>query len=985
MTQNIATQIENINKSLEWIKKNKTQDYEQKFLQLVEERRKLKKLLIANEENPAIAAFGVSQVGKSYLMNCILQRDGKPFIIEADGNEYKFIEEMNPKTNGVEATGVVTRFSSFSRNPERHSDRFPILMKCLSVADIIIVISEGYYHDVTDYTTYSEADITKYGEEIYNKYRNMPTIANSPITADAILDIRAYFNKHINHAQAYLHTSFFDQLALVANRIPEDDWVDIFSILWRKSEFQNKLFSKILSTLSKLQYSKYVYLPAQALLHNGINENTIMSVDCLNNLFLKTPIYFTDAYLKRGETYERIADLTKSEVCAVCAEIIVRITDEYLDCSNQYSMINIKDERVIDEITKGRTKIEKKNAVTGATDITYEKSVNVLKNNDLLDFPGARSRLELLLETLCKDAQLISVLLRGKVAYLFNTYNESMLINVLLYCHHAEQHDVSDMPLLLNEWIRNYIGDTMEKRKRTLELTDGISPFFYIATKFNMDMKYYKNEDIKNSINCLNNRWQDRFEKVLYKQCLNVDGSLDAQKKTIFSNWTRPDENFMNSYLLRDFNFSGPGESELYDCENTDERRMTIPEEHYRNLRETFCSNEHVRRFFKFPELSWDICASIDNDGTQFIISQLDKVAARMDATRDEQFKSMLASISRTIINLMDGYYISTDIDEMLESNIRKAKNIFREMDFTCNADNYYFGHLLQALQISETTCYRTIHAILQSHETIATVNDFTDYEIIRNSCVMSGHPIESAKNDEEKWECIINTYSFGSLSEANEFLAKKQINIRKLFDGTYKRKLNSCIVADAVYDKWCSSIKSIDFMNSFSSDKSFDVNIMTSLVDNLITSANMLSMRDRMAQAIAEYVNVIKLDTVNENMLADTLASMINDFVLDFGFKYIDAEDINKIKNICKSRGIPAFNYIERESKEVYDNDEIAKMFNYVSSNPQAILPSFDDNYYKWLEYMFISFVAHLDVPEFDHKANLELANIMDCIKKIS
>ena len=74
MIENIISQIDNIDKSLRWIKKNKPSDYEQRFFQLVEERRKLKKMQTANEDNPAIAAFGVSQVGKSYLMNCMLQK-----------------------------------------------------------------------------------------------------------------------------------------------------------------------------------------------------------------------------------------------------------------------------------------------------------------------------------------------------------------------------------------------------------------------------------------------------------------------------------------------------------------------------------------------------------------------------------------------------------------------------------------------------------------------------------------------------------------------------------------------------------------------------------------------------------------------------------------------------------------------------------------------------------------------------------------------
>lgn len=982
MLQTIKSQIENINASLEWIRKNKPNDYEQRFLQLVEERRKLKKLDTANQDNPAIAAYGVSQVGKSYLMNCILQKDGKPFLIEADGTTYKFIEEMNPKTDNTEATGVVTRFTSFSKDKSKYSKEYPILMKCLSVADVLLVLSDGYFNDISDYTTYSESEITEFAENLYNKYIQKPVITNSAITADSIMDIRAYFHKHVNNAQAFLHTSFFDQLALVAERIPATDWVDVFSVLWHRSEYQTKLFKKMLGTLAKFNYAQYVYLPAQSMLHDGINENTVMSVQCLNELFLASPRYFTDAYLRSGNTYTKVANLTKSEVCAVCAEIIVKIGDEYLENTSRYSFININDPRVQAELSKGREKKEVSNPVTGKTDVSYETSIGVLKENDMLDFPGARSRKKELLDTLNEDAILINVLLRGKVAYLFNMYNESMLINILLFCHHAAQNDVTDIPLLLNDWIMNYVGDTMEKRRKTLELTGGISPLFYIGTKFNIDMQK-KTEDIENRINALNGRWQQRFEKVLYHQCFNADGSLDAQKVKIFLNWTRTGECFSNSYILRDFKFSGPLASKLYEDENTPNRTMTIPQEHYENLRETFIHNDAVKRFFSFPELSWDVCASVDNDGAQYIISQLAKVASCMGKTRDEQFKRLLQVSSSKIKSVMEGYFVSTDLDQLLQANIRKARAISREMAFTCNSDNYYFGHLLQALQLTESVCYREVHSVMQGPEINSKVNDFKDYEIIRNHCKNFGYPIEEAKTTDDKWLCLINSFAFISREEAEEYLIRKKVDVNKLFDGSFKRKLNSCIISDAIFDKWCSRIKSVDFLNEFSNEDSFDTNIMTMLVEELILTANSLNLRDIMAEAIAEYVNVVNIHTANETLLADLLASIINDFVMDFGFKYLSDEEKNKAKGVCEKSNIPAFKYICKKTPETLEEEELTAMFNEMFENPQALLPSFDDNYNKWIEYMFVSFVAHLDIPEYDHDANEALAKILEHINE--
>lgn len=978
MEQNINSLISNINNSLAWIRKYKPADYDQKFLQLIEERRKLIKIRNAGRDNPAIAAYGVSQVGKSYLMNCMLQKDGQPFLLKADGKTYKFIEEMNPKTDNTEATGVVTRFTSFKRNPERYSEKYPILMRCLSVADIILILSDGYYIDIENSLLYLESEIKEEIVKLYEKYRNLPRASVVTVTPDDVLNIKAYYKQHLFKAtQTYLQTSLFDTLTLIADRIPVSELSDVFSLLWHKSEYQTRLFKRILSTLEKFHFAEFVYLPAQSMLHDGRNENTIMSVQCLNELFLDSPKYFTDAYIRNGDAYEKVANLSKSEVCAVCAEIIIKIDDEYINTINHYSLAGITDDAVKKELSrKGEIII---NSQTGDKEIHL--TMSVLKDNDMLDFPGARSREQLSLDTLEKDANLIMVLLRGKVAYLFNKYNESMLINVLLYCHHAAQNEVRDIPRLLSDWIKNYVGDTMEKRRNTLAMTDGISPLFYVATKFNMDMAL-KAEDIANERNSVNGRWDGRFHQVLYKECFKVEAEIDEEKKEIYNNWTRPGEHFQNSYLLRDFKFSGPITSKLYDNERTADRKMLIPQDYYDLMRSTFIENEWVKFFFENPALAWDVAASIDNDGALYIIERLSKVAEKMGKTRDAQLHQMFATVEKKVYATMKDYYVSTDVDELLNNNIRKAKAIFREMDFTCNSDNYFFGHLLQGLQLTEAEAYRVVHAVMQGPDINEQVNDFKDYEIIKNSCKNNGTPIEEAATEEEKWKCIMQTYGFDDCQDAEDFLQKKGINVASLFSDSYKRKLNSCIIADAVYEHWKATIKSVDFFNEYADDDHIDSSAMTSLTDNIISTSEAIHLNDLMAESIAHYVNVIKIHTANESLLADMLASLINDFVLDFGYRYLSVEDIEKVKGVCEKCNLIAFDYILKDDFKVSDEKELTDLFNKMSTNPSALLPSFDDNYNKWKEFMMISFIAHLDIPNIDFEANEAMKTILEGIK---
>ena len=164
MITKIKEQIAHINESLEWIKKNKPQDFDQKYIQLIELRRSLSKVLTASYNNPGIAAFGKSQVGKSYLISCLLQDNGKPFMVKAGEELYNFVYKINPPSDnggGKESTGVITRFSSFSRNPKSYSELYPVLVRAFSATDLIIVIADSYFKDFKDYEILEEAWINR--------------------------------------------------------------------------------------------------------------------------------------------------------------------------------------------------------------------------------------------------------------------------------------------------------------------------------------------------------------------------------------------------------------------------------------------------------------------------------------------------------------------------------------------------------------------------------------------------------------------------------------------------------------------------------------------------------------------------------------------------------------------------------------------------------------------------------------------------------
>ena len=959
-TSNINKQIENINKSLRWLKSHHPEHYDRRFLQLVEERRKLKKIANAKEDNPAVAAYGVSQVGKSYLMNCMLQKNGQPFLLKTADATYNFIEEMNPKTDNTEATGVVTRFSSFNTCKERYSDKYPIMMRCLTVADVIMLLCDGYYHDINDYTIYSESEIKSITEKIYEKYISREENSYSAVKADDVLDIKFYIKKHINNAHSFLNTNFFDTLALVVERIPHLELVDVFSNLWNKSPYQTKLFSKMLDTLVKFKFSKYVYLPPQAMLHDGINENTVMSVQCLNELFLASPKYFTDVYLKDGENFTKLSNLTKSEVCAVCAEIIVKIGEDYLDNTDYYRFEKIGD-NIAPQLNNGKINMN-----------------TLLKENDLLDFPGARSRVCKQLITLEEDSVLIQVLLRGKVAYLFNMYNDSKRINVLLYCHHHEKNEVAEIPLLLRDWIMNNVGKTMEERKKTLSLTDQISPFFYIGTKFNIDMAA-KPETISNEVNAINGRWHQRFFKVLYTECFNADGNLDLEKQKIFLNWTKSGEHFTNSYILRDFKFSGPLVSKLYANERSEESQMLISEEYYTKMRTTFCESEHVKCFFRNPELSWDVCASKDNDGALYIIENLSKISVKLGIARQEQFNDIVNDAIKTVSAIMKEYYVTDDTGEILTENIRKAHNLFREMEFANQSQPDLFGRLIESLQFSESEAYSKMHLLVPQLANIVNSQEFIkDYELIRKRC----NRFEGCKNEAEMWDILVKSYHFENRDQAAEFLRNRGIDCSKLFQGANIKRSNSSVIADHMHQLWKEKISDLQIPTVSCEETSIDKIALDYLVSCLLNSAHATNLNLEIENSISPFVDGLDAGTINEDLVADMIATQISNFVTNFGYPFLTKEELDTAHRVAKTYDLPVFEWIERERKESYEDEEITNLFNDILSSVNQYTLAYEMNYNSWLEYMYVASIAHINVPDYDYEANEKLKELLNDLK---
>lgn len=969
--------IDDINKSLRWLKIHHPEQYNTKFLELVALRRQLRTVAIAEREKPAIAAFGESQKGKSYLMGNLLQKQKKSFMVKDEKGEWiDFVAQVNPIGDNKEATGVVTRFTSYDekRHPGRYMPQHPVIVKLFRVSEIATIICDSFHHDLFDTPMYADDEIRAIAEDIYDKYKDKPEVSQDVISEDDILDIKAYLEKFIKSAQGLLRSGYFEKLALVIRKVPTSEWPSVFQYLWHENPVLTNLFKRLTDTLRRLGYSKEVYVDFDAVMHHGDNKNTIMSVDCLHDLDKASSDKTTTVYVKKDESLSAVQQFPKCELCAVCAETMVRIDPEFMDDVATYFYDGLRDQEPGCLPTESRGKLPN------------EVKKDLLEDTDLLDFPGARNRLQIIEKCLGNDnngggaSNMVQMLLRGKVAFLFNSYSESKIINILLFCHDHIQANVTSMYIMISDWVKNYVGATSDERKATIERCGNISPLFVIGTKFNADMVEQANKDMMNDA-ALNKRWNDRFIKVLYTEC------FQAENADWFDNWDRPGNTFKNTYLLRDYKYSGcngkgnnlyEGYDELAD--KPAETKLHLDPNFYNRLRDTFITNENVRKFFSDPKASWDVAATLNNDGALYIIQNLTIVAKHMFVNRAEQFASTIRKVQGKLLDIMRDYYVTDDTAEILNANLRKAYAIFRELEFTCQNNPEYFGHLLSGLQLPEDKTFHKVHDLIP---TLASkVNDnveFKNYEMLRERC----KNFAGCRNDEDKWQLFIRQFFFRDKEEGLEYLRKRNIDPAKLFADPEIKRRNSAVITKDIMDFWKSNITSIEFVNQYSGDNMMDSGVFNNMVKCLVDTTASVNLPATIESYITDYVDIQNVNNINQSLVSDVIATTISNFVTDFGNSYLPKEQMAAAHKVADEYGLPCFDWIVKERKEEYDEDELTELFDQILKIEGCYTEAYKANYNSWIENMFVAFIAHLDIPEYDREANNELKAIIDNIQR--
>jgi len=907
--EDIQLNSQKLVESIKWVETNlKYEDKNALSLKLKNALNTFKKVGNSIESKPVIAVFGASQVGKSYLIKNLLSRKSQSFFIRNNSQEYDFLKDINPPGVGAESTGVVTRFTA--DNEIRFSD-FPIKVKFLTPKDVLIIILDTFFLDlkkITSFINSKELDLH------IKKFEGQHCVSHQLTLSEYdVLEIKEYFENHLSkHTilfEGLNEARFFERVGNVIHCLNSNNWVDIFQVLWNRNEALSTLCTSLISSLKALNFENTAYLAFKEVLRGG---GEILDVTRLHELYSSQ----ATTIIKRENGEELSINL--SMITALTAELVFSIPPE------------------------------------------IAQTKPFLKNSDLLDFPGARSRLAIDIDEI--NADLIpNMLLRGKVSYLFNKYSDDFNINNLLFCTNDIKLEINEIPTLLYNWIVKNIGENAYDRNKAVK-DSAVPPLFIVFTFFNNQLKYDSTNDFEyaDDPKKLSYKWETRFIKFF-------ENEIVTQTKDWHINWREEELNFKNFYLLRDFKYSSDSfagyEEHGIEVEVQKERFAFL-----NTLKDSFLNFPFVQKHFASPIRSWEDSATLNNDGSTSIINNLELVSNNV--TKINHYVNKLNSIVAETKTALGKHLHTDDLSIIRASRMRNVTEFQFGFNSILSKDINAFNTLIRKLSLQPVEIYN-----LLNENFIANVNETAIDNLDEGNILMSTYPeLKGANSYDEVIGILKQKLWLSSNDEVEGFLEAKGIKEENLFTKS-QTKSKAQFYTELVLDFWLAKINDPSNLEYFTS-KGVGRSSLDFLSGHLADVITARGLQDKLERILNDIVSDIFIDHTVKVFLAETFCLLVNDIVINFDVNYFAEDEKAEVDQLANTN---SFKFYKR--RLLIDDKTIENLFGEEGDhyNVNRIVL---DKYNKWIEYFRISSLVNCGFVNYDEQANNHLRGLINEFK---
>lgn len=512
-----------------------------------------------------VGFFGISQAGKSYLISALAA--GSNGSLEALYGERRvdFIKEVNPVGGGKEATGLVTRFTR--QAPAAPAD-YPVPLRLFSEIDLAKILANAWFNDFNHEQLSYQLDQSRVEERLRPfQQRAAQSQHDNGVSQEDVVALWDYLNASFKKSVEKLEHAYWPQVLKIAPTLSPNERAELFSLLWGEQPALTETYRSLANVLAKLNHARMVFAPLETLTDHS--SGSIMNVDSLNRLGSSQDRNVEIRYWKEEQQIGS-ASLTQAELAALTTELI-------------FPLAEVETNSVVEQV-------------------------------DLLDFPGYRGRLKITaLEEAGRDGlnAISQLLLRGKVAYLFERYTDNQEMNALVVCaSSAKQSDVADVGPVLNRWVEKTQGKSAEERS-------GSKPGLFWAITM-CDMR------INNSLQHTESQLKEGWEGMLHMTLLERFSQYDWLQQ-----WG-PNQPFNNCFLVRKPGLDNPflrlegsvGQEQLREVEITDRYRDVLD-----TMGNTFVCGKNVLRHVAEPKAAWQAMLELNDGGMARLTKALRGVA----------------------------------------------------------------------------------------------------------------------------------------------------------------------------------------------------------------------------------------------------------------------------------------------------------------------------------------------------------------------
>lgn len=512
-----------------------------------------------------VGFFGISQAGKSYLISALAA--GSNGSLEALYGEKRvdFIKEVNPVGGGKEATGLVTRFT---RQAPAAPAGYPVPLRLFSEIDLAKILANAWFNDFNHEQLSYQLDQSRVEERLRPfQQRAAQSQHNNGVSQEDVVALWDYLNASFKKSVEKLEHAYWPQVLKIAPTLSPNERAELFSLLWGEQPALTETYRSLANVLAKLNHARMVFAPLETLTDHS--SGSIMNVDSLNRLGSSQDRNVEIRYWKEEQQIGS-ASLTQAELAALTTELI-------------FPLAEVETNSVVEQV-------------------------------DLLDFPGYRGRLKITaLEEAGRDGlnAISQLLLRGKVAYLFERYTDNQEMNALVVCaSSAKQSDVADVGPVLNRWVEKTQGKSAEERS-------GSKPGLFWAITM-CDMR------INNSLQHTESQLKEGWEGMLHMTLLERFSQYDWLQQ-----WG-PNQPFNNCFLVRKPGLDNPflrlegsvGQEQLREVEITDRYRDVLD-----TMGNTFVCGKNVLRHVAEPKAAWQAMLELNDGGMARLTKALRGVA----------------------------------------------------------------------------------------------------------------------------------------------------------------------------------------------------------------------------------------------------------------------------------------------------------------------------------------------------------------------